>query len=247
MLGARRHVLRKCQNNTCFDDQGDTALLDSFFCGRMLFLRFEELNSKICDTEFLHQILNNKFVLLRSSPFLWVLSKFDSIDSKSPKILHQIQSKPDNRESRYSKIAITQIPGTSLIPRKLKNPRSSQTDHSRHASSPNLLPTILRQAPLSDPYVIQIPPKSPPANEILRQSRAKRRRAVGTVAVINRREARRRGGRVADRRETVIESRAARAFRRIAGRRVFPASNQAGIHRICCQSAAPSPSPPPRV
>lgn len=53
---------------------------------------------------------------------------------------------------------------------------------------------------------------------------------------------------MADRRETVIESRAARAFRRIAGRRVFPASNQAGIHRICCQSAAPSPPPsPPRV
>lgn len=96
--------------------------------------------------------------------------------------------------------------------------------------------------------MIQIPPKSPPANEILRQSRAKRRRAVGTVAVINRREARGGGGRVADRRETVIESRAARAFRRIAGRRVFPASNQAGIHRICCQSAAPFPPPsPPRV
>lgn len=156
MLGTRRHVLRKCQNNTCFDDQGDTALLDSFFCGRMLFLRFEELNSKICDTEFLHQILNNKFVLLRSSPFLWVLSKFDSIDSK---ILHQIQSKPDNRESRYSKI--TQIPGTSLIPRKLKNPRSSDRDPLQtrvfSQSSPNNSSSSPIIRSLRDPNTPEIP------------------------------------------------------------------------------------------
>lgn len=45
----------------------------------------------------------------------------------------------------------------------------------------------------------------------------------------------------------VIESRVPRACRVSTYRRVFPGTNQASIHRVCCQPGGVSPRPTPRI
>lgn len=191
MLG--RRVLRKCQNNTCFDDLGDAALLHGFFCGCFECSIFRDRGIKY-QIKFQNPWYRIPYFGMlnfsQSSLPSMILNLLQSYPQKNNKITGPSKPNPTETESQQSRIKIFQDSNNINSSNRFNSTEPEKSSirriHSRHghASSPNLANNsssspIIRS--LRDPNTPEIPPGSRMKSYVVERRRQWKRRWVVTA------------------------------------------------------------------